>query len=65
MHDMDNCSDLEELRDELNHFIRLSQVQAEQLERYQQLQQRSHSIIQKLQSQIKKDQSNQTVRFKK
>ena len=40
------------LREELDHFIRLSQVQAEQLERYQILQQRSHRMIQKLDDQL-------------
>ena len=35
-------SEAQLLREELDHFIRLSQVQAEQLERYQILQQRSH-----------------------
>ena len=40
------------LREELDHFIRLSQVQAEQLERYQILQQRSHCMIQKLHDQL-------------
>lgn len=40
------------LREELDHFIRLSQVQAEQLERYQILQQRSHRMIQKLHDQL-------------
>ena len=32
--------DVEALREELDHFIRLSQVQAKQLSRYQELQQR-------------------------
>ena len=41
-------SEAQLLREELDHFIRLSQVQAEQLERYQILQQRSHRMIQKL-----------------
>ena len=36
------------LREELDHFIRLSQVQAEQLKRYQNLQRRSHQMILKL-----------------
>ncbi len=40
------------LREELDHFICLSQVQAEQLERYQILQQRSHRMIQKLHDQL-------------
>ena len=41
------------LREELDHFIRLSQVQAEQLKRYQNLQRRSHQMILKLINQIK------------
>ena len=45
-------SEAQLLREELDHFIRLSQVQAEQLERYQILQQRSHRMIQKLHYQL-------------
>ena len=49
---MDNSKEINNLKDELNHFIKLSQVQAEQLQRYQDLQQRSHRLIKKLQDQL-------------
>ena len=49
--------ELEALREELNHFIRLSQIQTEQLMAYQKLQQRSHRMIQKLQDQLSAMQS--------
>ena len=44
--------DVEALKEELDHFIRLSQVQAKQLSRYQELQQRSHQMILKLNDQL-------------
>ena len=66
---MDNFSEIDNLKDELNHFIKLSQVQAEQLKRYQELQQRSHRLIAKLHEQLenlkaRKDQDN-LYNFKK
>jgi 1,2-phenylacetyl-CoA epoxidase PaaB subunit len=33
------------LKEELDHFIKLSQVQAEQLKKYEKLQKRSHQLI--------------------
>ena len=42
------ADEVQALREELDHFIRLSQVQAEQLKRYQNLQRRSHQMILKL-----------------
>ena len=63
---MDEYNEIDNLKDELNHFIKLSQVQAEQLKRYQDLQQRSHRLIKKLHEQLKhlKTQSNQNHIFK-
>ena len=57
--------EVEALREELNHFIRLSQVQAEQLMAYQKLQQRSHRMIQKLQDQLSAMQSMAPPSFRK
>ena len=53
------------LREELDHFIRLSQVQAEQLERYQILQQRSHRMIQKLHDQLIQLRELESTSFRK
>ena len=58
-------SDIEALREELNHFIRLSQVQAKQLSRYQKLQQRSHRMILKLNAQLKESKSMGSISFRK
>lgn len=49
---MDDSNEINNLKDELHHFIKLSQVQEEQLKRYQALQQRSHRLIKKLQDQL-------------
>ena len=57
--------EVEALREELNHFIRLSQVQAEQLMAYQKLQQRSHRMIQKLQDQLSAMPSTAPPSFRK
>ena len=57
--------DVEILREELDHFIRLSQVQAKQLSRYQELQQRSHRMILKLSDQLKLSQSIEPISFRK
>ena len=57
--------DIEALREELSHFIRLSQVQAKQLSRYQELQQRSHRMILKLSDQLKLSQSIEPISFRK
>ena len=57
--------DIEALREELSHFIRLSQVQAKQLSRYQELQQRSHRMILKLSDQLKLFQSIEPISFRK
>ena len=63
---MDDSNDFQNLKDELNHFIKLSQVQEEQLKRYQDLQQRSHRLIKKLQDQLEhlKTQADQKHLFK-
>ena len=53
------------LREELDHFIRLSQVQAEQLSRYQELQQRSHQIILKLHDQLERLKTLGSTSFRK
>ena len=57
--------DLQALREELDHFIRLSQVQAEQLERYQSLQRRSHQMILKLNNQLERLRSKESISFRK
>ena len=57
--------DIEALREELSHFIRLSQVQAKQLSRYQELQQRSHRMILKLSDQLRLSQSIEPISFRK
>ena len=57
--------DIEALREELNHFIRLSQVQSKQLCRYQELQQRSHRMILKLNNQLKASRSIGPISFRK
>ena len=57
--------DVEALREELDHFIRLSQVQAKQLSRYQELQQRSHRMILKLNDQLKVSRSIGSISFRK
>jgi hypothetical protein len=57
--------DIEALREELDHFIRLSQVQAKQLSRYQELQQRSHRMILKLNDQLKVSRSIGSISFRK
>ena len=53
------------LREELDHFIRLSQVQAEQLSRYQELQQRSHQIILRLNDQLERLKTLGSTSFRK
>ena len=55
----------EALNEELDHFIRLSQVQAQQLSRYQELQQRSHRMVLKLTNQLKESKSNEPISFRK
>ena len=60
--------EMQALREELDHFIRLSQIQAEQLERYQKLQQRSHQLIRNLRLQLKEPEdtkSSESISFKK
>ena len=57
--------DIEALREELNHFISLSQVQSKQLSRYQELQQRSHRMILKLNNQLKASRSIGPISFRK
>ena len=63
--DTPSGEEVQALREELDHFIRLSQVQAEQLERYQTLQQRSHRMILKLKDQLEKLRSNGPISFRK
>ena len=57
--------DVEALKEELDHFIRLSQVQAKQLSRYQELQQRSHRMILKLKDQLEGLRSKGPISFRK
>ena len=57
--------DVEALREELDHFIRLSQVQAKQLSRYQELQQRSHRMILKLNDQLEGLRAKGPISFRK
>ena len=60
--------EMQALREELDHFIRLSQIQAEQLKRYQKLQQRSHQLISNLRLQLKESEDTKTsesISFKK
>ena len=57
--------EMQALREELDHFIRLSQVQAEQLSRYQKLQQRSHQMILKLHDQLERLKTLKSTSFRK
>ena len=60
--------EMQALREELDHFIRLSQIQAEQLKRYQKLQQRSHQLIHKLRLQLKEPEDikpSESISFRK
>ena len=60
--------EMQALREELDHFIRLSQIQAEQLKRYQKLQQRSHQLIRKLRLQLKQPEAtrpSESISFRK
>ena len=63
--DEELSGELQALREELDHFIRLSQVQAKQLKRYQNLQRRSHQMILKLINQIKELKSIESASFRK
>ena len=63
--DKSHSGELLALREELDHFIRLSQVQAEQLSRYQELQQRSHQIILKLHDQLERLKTLGSTSFRK
>ena len=45
---MTDQKNIEIIKEELDHFIRLSQAQAEQLKQYAKLQKRSHSLIRTL-----------------
>ena len=60
-----SSGDIEGLKEELDHFIRLSQVQTKQLCRYQELQQRSHRMILKLNNQLKASRSIGPISFRK
>jgi hypothetical protein len=42
---MNNEKTIQHLKDELDHFIRLSHAQSEQLQKYAALQKRSHELI--------------------
>ena len=42
---MTNQNDLKAIKEEMDHFIRLSHAQAEQLKQYAELQRRSHKLI--------------------
>ena len=42
---MTNQDNIETIKEELDHFIRLSHAQAEQLKQYAKLQKRSHKLI--------------------
>ena len=42
---MNNKNDIEMIKEELDHFIRLSHAQAKQLKQYTELQKRSHTLI--------------------
>ena len=63
--DKSHSGELLALREELDHFIRLSQVQAEQLSRYQELQQRSHQIILRLNDQLERLKTLRSTSFRK
>ena len=66
--DQSQHEEMQALRQELDHFIRLSQIQAEQLKRYQKLQQRSHQLIHKLRLQLKEPEAtknSESISFRK
>ena len=66
--DQEQDDEMQALREELDHFIRLSQIQAEQLKRYQKLQQRSHQLIRKLRLQLKQPEAtrpSESISFRK
>ena len=45
---MTGKDNIENIKEELDHFIRLSHAQAEQLKQYAELQKRSHTLIKAL-----------------
>ena len=61
---MTDKDEIQALKDELDHFIRLSQAQAEQIKKYVELQKRSHLLILKLQERIHQS-KKPSVSFKK
>ena len=61
---MTDKDEIQALKDELDHFIRLSQSQAEQIKKYVELQKRSHLLILKLQERINQS-TKPSVSFKK
>ena len=50
---MKSQDNIEAIKEELDHFIRLSHAQAEQLKQYAELQKRSHKLINTLLQRLK------------
>ena len=66
MHQEDNCQKtIKLLHEELDHFISLSRSQAEQIKRYEELQKKSHQLIEKLTNDIDKANASKPHSFKK
>ena len=56
---------VEQLKEELEHFILLSNAQADQLKRYEELQKKSHKLIEKLKIELDQAKPKKTYNFKK
>ena len=56
---------IKHLKEELEHFILLSKAQKDQLKRYEELQKKSHKLIEKLKSQLNREDLGNNYSFKK
>ena len=56
---------IQSLKEELEHFVHLSQAQAEQLKHYARLQQQSHQLIESLKRQLESHDSHPKITFKR
>ena len=56
---------IKHLKEELEHFILLSKAQQEQLKRYEELQKKSHKLIEKLKTELDQEKRRKPYSFKK
>ena len=56
---------VQSLKEELEHFVQLSQAQAEQLKHYARLQQQSHQLIESLNKKLESQESYPKITFKR